>query len=66
MLFTKWQLNILKIATMKKTYIAPNIKVRLVKKCNIISTSDFGVDPTKPTSQQLGRGGWLDDDDWDE
>lgn len=52
---------------MKKTYIAPNIKVRLVKKCNIIATSDFDVDTTKPTTQQLGRGGlWDDDDDWDE
>lgn len=28
---------------MKKSYIAPSCKIRLVKKCNIIATSNEGV-----------------------
>lgn len=50
---------------MKKTYIAPSCKIRLVKKCNIIATS--GMDLGRGYNQNdtsYGRG-W-DDDDWDE
>lgn len=55
---------------MKKSYIAPSCKIRLVKKCNIIATSG-GVKDGDNVNRSFNRDdvsygrGW-DDDDWDE
>lgn len=55
---------------MKKTYIAPSCKIRLVKKCNIIATSggvgDGGRLGRNYNSTDVSYGRGWDDDDWDE
>lgn len=55
---------------MKKTYIAPFCKIREVKRCNIIATSNDGPSGGLDRNRGLDNGGgysrgW-DDDDWDE
>ena len=55
---------------MKKTYIAPFCKIREVKRCDIIATSE--TDTMGTTNNKtgwsgnvggFGRDGWWDDDD---
>ena len=54
---------------MKKIYIAPFCKIREVKKCDIIATSEnIGLGDAKNSGSHnsAGRGSWWDDDDDDE
>lgn len=48
---------------MKKTYIAPTCEVVKLNAADIIATS-FGVNTDKPTTEQLGREGFWEDEDW--
>lgn len=54
---------------MKKTYIAPNCKIRVVEKCNIIATSggvgDGGILGRSYDSGAASYGRGNDDWDWD-
>lgn len=53
---------------MKKIYIAPFCKIREVKKCDIIATSEIGLGDAKNSGSHdsASRGSLWDDDDWDE